>query len=60
MKFLSKLRKDAGISVLLALPLLAAVGLIAAGLVSDLLAEGGNQLFNLDANLRTWWTTATP
>jgi hypothetical protein len=28
-------------------------------LVSDLLAEDGNQLLNWDTNLKAWWTAAT-
>ncbi len=60
MNLLGKIRDDAGIRVLLALPLLTVVGLITVGVVTDLLAEGGNQLMNLDGNLRAWWTAATP
>jgi hypothetical protein len=59
-KSLSKIQQDAGIRIILVLPLLALVGLIAAGLLGDLLTEGGNQLLNLDAGLTAWWAGATP
>jgi len=60
MEFLRRLQKDAAVRLILVLPALLAMGLVVAGLVGNFLSDAGNHLVGLDADLKVWWTGATP
>jgi len=60
MEFLSRFQRDAAVRIILVLPALLTVGLVVAGLVGNSLNDVANHLVGLDADLKAWWTVATP